>query len=181
MPEPLLEAFPQQPDPKYDLGLLRKLLNFFALLALAGCVIIELSFTRGASWIFFAIAGIISVWITVSVALRFRTQIFKNLTHLMILLTILSFIWDHFTGAYGWSVDFALPLGCEITMLLDLSLIWILHTDESEYLIHLIIVSLYSLLPFVFLILNMTTIPIPSVICTLTAFCIIVSLVILRG
>ena len=27
-PEPLLEAFPQQPAPKYDRGLLKKILNF---------------------------------------------------------------------------------------------------------------------------------------------------------
>ena len=39
-PEPLLEAFPQQPPPKYDRGLLKKLLNFLAIAAIAVCLML---------------------------------------------------------------------------------------------------------------------------------------------
>ncbi len=180
-PEPNTEAFPKQPAPKYDRGLLRKLVNFSAIFAIAVCMVIEFSFTRGAVWIFFAVAGIISGWATISVAIRFRTRIFKNLTCLLLLLTILSFIWDHFTGAHGWSVNYVLPLCCEATMIVDLLLTWVLKAEESEYMIHLTICALYSLIPFVFLILEKVSVPLPSVICSLTAFLLIAVLVVFRS
>ena len=180
-PEPLLEAFPQQPAPKYDRGLLRKLINFTSVFAIAVCLVIEFSFTRGAVWIFFAVAGILSGWLTISVAIRFRTRLFKNLTCLMLIRSILCFIWDHFTGSHGWSVDYVLPLCCETTMVVDVLLARILKSEESEYMIHLTIATIYSLAPFVLLILNRVSVPLPSVICSLMAFLLIAALIVFRS
>ena len=162
-PEPLLEAFPQQPAPKYDRGLLKKILNFLQ------------------PWIYFAVAGIISGWITMVVALTFRGRIFKDMTCLLLLITILGFIWDRCTGWRGWSVDFVLPICCLVTLLGIFVLSRVLHAEDSEYMIHLSIVTLYSLLPFLLMILDVVRIPIPSVICAVAAFLMAAALLVFKG
>lgn len=179
-PEPLLEAFPRPPAPKYDRGLLRKLLNFTALAALAICLVVEFAFTRGAVWIFFAIGGILSGWIAISAAIRFRTRIFKNLTCQLLLVTILCLIWDRFTGNHGWAVNYVLPICCEITLVADFVLAKILKAEEQEYLIHLIVVTAYSLIPFICLIFGWATVEFPSVITSVTAFLVIAGLIVFR-
>ena len=180
-PEPLLEAFPQQPAPKYDRGLLKKILNFLAIVSIAVCLVVEFSFTRGQPWIYFAVAGIISGWITMVVALTFRGRIFKDMTCLLLLITILGFIWDRCTGWRGWSVDFILPICCLVTLLGIFVLSRVLHAEDSEYMIHLSIITLYSLLPFLLMILDVVRIPIPSVICAVAAFLMAAALLVFKG
>lgn len=180
-PEPLLEAFPQQPAPKYDRGLLKKLLHFLAIVGIAICLVVEFSFTRGQTWIYFAVAGIISGWITMYVALTFRGRIFKNMTCLLLLVTVLGMIWDAATGWRGWSVDYVLPICCLLMLAGILFFSKILHAEESEYMIHLIIITLYSLLPFLLLIIGIIDVPIPSVICAVAAFLMIAALLVFKG
>ncbi len=180
-PEPLLEAFPQQPDPKYDRGLLKKILNFLAIVGIAVCFVVEFSFTRGESWIYFAVAGIISGWIAMYVAVTFRGRIFKDMTCLLLVVTILGVIWDVATGWRGWSVDYLLPIGCLVMLIGIFALSRILHAEESEYMIHLIIITLYSLLPFLLLTIGIIDVRIPSVICAVAAFLMVAALLVFKG
>ena len=103
------------------------------------------------------------------------------LTCLLLLITILGFIWDICTGWRGWSVDYVLPICCLVTLLGIFLLARILHAGESEYMIHLIIVTLYSLLPFLMMILDVVRIPIPSVICAVAAFLMAAALLVFKG
>jgi hypothetical protein len=178
---PEREAFPQQPAPKYDRGMLKKLLNFITIVAMAVCLVVEFAFTRGEPWIWFAVAGIVSGWFTIQVALTFRGRIFKNLTCLLLVTTVLCLIWDSCVGWKGWSVDYVLPICCLATLLSQLILAWALHAQEQEYMIHLIIVTVYSLLPFVLLCLGRVGVLIPTVICSLAAFLMIAVLLVFKG
>ena len=47
--------------------------------------------------------------------------------------------------------------------------------------IHLTIATIYSLAPFVLLILNRVSVPLPSVICSLMAFLLIAALIVFRS
>ena len=179
-PEPEREAFPKTPAPKYDRGLLRKLLNFTAIAAAAVCLAVEFAFTRGSFWIFSALGGIFCAWLTISVAITFRTRIFKNLTCELLLLTIIGMIWDGCTGWRGWSVDYLLPDCCILTLMADLILVRVLKAEESEYLIHLTIVGAYSLIPFILMVCGVIQVRIPAFICTVLAFLVIAALIVFK-
>ena len=179
-PEPEREAFPKTPPPKYDRGMLRKVLNFAAIVSAAVCLAVEFAFTPGSLWILSALGGIFCGWLTISVAITFRTRIFKNLTCELLLLTILCVIWDGCTGWRGWSVNYLLPVCCTLTMVADLILAKVLKAEESEYLIHLTIVTVYSLIPFILMACGVIQARIPAFICTVMAFLVIAALIVFR-
>ena len=73
-----------------------------------------------------------------------------------------------------------LPICCEVTLVADFVLARILKAEEQEYLIHLIVVTAYSLLPFICLIFDWVTVQFPSVITSVTAFLVIAGLIVFR-
>ena len=48
---------------------------------------------------------------SLSVAYTKRRNILKNEMWQLLLVTVLSIIWDHLTGWRGWSLDFIFPFG----------------------------------------------------------------------
>ena len=179
-PEPEKEAFPKTPPPRYNRGMLKKVVNFTALMAAAVCIAVRLAFTPGSMWIYSALGGILCGWVTISVAVTLRTRIFKNLTCELLLLTVIGILWDAFTGWRGWSVDYLLPVCCILTLMADLVLARVLKAEESEYLIHLTVVSLYSLIPFILMACGVIGVRVPAFICTLLAFLVIAALIVFR-
>jgi len=172
-PEPKLEAFPQLRDNRREYGLVRRLINFLAILGIAVCLVVEFAFTRGQSWVWFAVGGIISGWLSLRVVLTYRGKIYKTVSTLMLLITILGFIWDRCTGWYGWSIDWLLPIATLTAILGIILLALILRPAESDFLIHLIIAAFYGVIPFILLIVDKLAVRIPSFICSVVAFLIL--------
>lgn len=75
----------------------------------------------------------------------------KKLLNLSILISPLSVIWDIATGWHRWSIDFVLPCTYLTVMLAITVISRITRMPAERYLIYLIFLLLFGLIPAVFL------------------------------
>ena len=83
----------------------------------------------------------------------------------VIIVSLLSFLWDYFTGFYKWSITYVIPIVCVIGSLNIIFLLKIFKIYIEDYLIYFIIVALLGFVPILFLVFNLVTTDIPSLIC----------------
>ncbi len=178
--ESSLSAFPVV-EQQVSRKLFLRLMLFFSILVMAVCVIINLMLPHTGAWSLFVIAGVVCMWISLGIALLKRRSILKNIVWQTFIISALAMLWDYFTGWYGWSVNFVVPIVLFITMLLTPLLAHILKVSASAYVLYFCIVCLFGLVPVVFLLLDLVTIPLPSLICVGVGVVSFIALMIFSG
>lgn len=160
---------------------LLRLLQLGSVAAAAVCVGINYLLPFQDWWSFFVVAGIVSFWLAFAMAIRKRRNIPQNLVWQTVLISLLAVIWDVSTGFRGWSVDYVLPFLC-IGALICLSA-WakIKKLRTEDYLIYLIIDSIFGILPVLLLVLDLIRVPLPSVLCIIVSVISLSSLWLLEG
>lgn len=113
----------------------------------------------------FTIMAILTMWIVLFTIVQKRRNIIKSFLYQMLIFSILFIIWDINTGLRGWAVSFAIPIlniSAQIAMLISAK---IMREHPSDYLIYFLLACLTGLFPLIFLILDLTTKPLLSVLC----------------
>ena len=169
--------FPPEAVPQTDHSLPIRIASLAALLICVVCAVINLILPQ-VFWCGFVIGGTACALLTVIVGLKKKHHIFKNISWQLFFATICVLLWDYFTGAHGWSVDYVLP--CAYSAGIVFMAIWgiVLKRPAAEYLIYMLLDSLYCLLPMVFFLTGHVKIIIPTAICTglglIAIFCILI-------
>lgn len=165
-PEPDSEEniFPPYVPDTRDHSLPLRIASAVALGVIVINVVINL-ILQGVFWSGFVIGGVICVWVVFVIGLKKKHNIFKNISWQLFFATIFLFLWDKFTGGYGWSRNYALP--CLYGAALLFTFLWgtLRRTPAEEYLGFTLLDSLYCLIPGAFLLTGNLTIRIPSAIC----------------
>lgn len=102
------------------------------------CLIVNYLISHDISWFGYVAAGCFCTWLTVAVAFKKRRNPLKSVMWQLIILSVIGVLWDVFTGWYGWSVDFLLPIACVLTLCAMLVISKVRHMERSEYLFYLI-------------------------------------------
>lgn len=174
-------AYPHFHIPKYSKNLLMKLISFIAISLIIISLAVNLMVPTNMWWSLFAIGGVISAWITATVAIRYRRKLFKNITRQLFIVTIFAVIWDLSTGWLGWSIDYVLPISCMASMLSMYLLSKIMKIPVNEYILYLILDGVYGIVPVIFIFTGVLKIIYPSVICVACSLISIVALLIFEG
>lgn len=128
----------------------RKAYQIFTFLCIAAAVIcgmIDYMMTDGLNWFWFAAVGCACAWTIVSVAYTKRRNILKNEMWQLLLVTVLSIIWDHLTGWRGWSLDFIFPFGALAVLISMLVIAKVNRLEQEEYLFYLVQASVAGCIP----------------------------------
>jgi len=175
------ETFPFVPLVRHKHNLLFRLLLLCSAVAVIASVAVNLMLPQSGFWSLFVVAGAACVWLSVAVAIRKRHNILKNLTYQVTIVSVLAVLWDIFTGWYGWSIDFVMPIAFVSVMSATAIIAYILKMQAETYIIYSCLLILYGIIPAVFVLSGLSVIIYPSLICVACSFILLVTLLIFEG
>ena len=174
-------TFPVIPLVIHKHSLLFRLLQLGSAAAVIVSFALNLMLPQSGFWSLFVVAGVACVWFSVAVAIRKRHNILKNLTYQVTIVSVLSVLWDIFTGWYGWSVDFVIPIAFVSVMSATAIIAHILKMQTETYMIYSFLLILYGIIPIIFVLNGLSKIIYPSLICVACSFILLSALLIFEG
>lgn len=174
-------SYPQSDTPKLG-GI--KIFRLFTFLCIVAAVIVAATnviFTPDSLWSLIAIGGIVSSFCTISIGYYKRNNLMKNAMWQLILITCGCVVWDALMGWNGWSIDYVFPAVGVATLVTMLVMAKIQEHSAKEYMIYLVMASMYSfMIPFILLLTGAIQVVYPSVISVGIGFLMIIGLMIFR-
>jgi len=162
----------------------RRLLRILALVSVAAALVCMAVLFWLPGWraaALSALAGLLSGWLAVGVAVKKRGRPLKTIFWQTCLLSALMLAWDRAGGWRGWSVDFALPILYICTMIAMAAVARVLRLRPSEYLMYLVLDILLGLFPLVLLLLGAVQVICPSAICAAVSVLLLAGLILFEG
>ncbi|MDR1891397.1 MAG: DUF6320 domain-containing protein, partial [Oscillospiraceae bacterium] len=132
-------------------------------------------------WSLFVVAGVACLWLSLIFAIRKRHNILKNLTYQVTIVSILSVLWDIFTGWHGWSVDFVIPIAFVSAMSATAILARILKMRAGTFIIYSFLLIIYGIVPAVFVLSGLCAVVYPSLTCAAYSLLSLSALLIFEG
>lgn len=157
-------------------SLLLNILKVCSLVAVVLCLFINFTISRSISWAWFVIAGVFSFWLTLVTALRGRKHFMKMLFAEMLLIIVVSILWDYFTGFNFWSINYCLPFLCSIYTIAIMIMRIFRQNLAKDFIFYATINSMIGLVPGILLILNKVTVLWPSYISVIISIIVLVFL-----
>lgn len=162
----------------------KKIFQIFSFLCIALAVVsgmIDYILDGAVSYAGFVASGCFCTWLVVAVGYKKRRNLLKNSMWQLILISVIAFLWDYYTGYQGWAADFVIPLA-SIAVLCSVPVIAkIRHLEQEEYLFYFVQISVFGMLPFLLLLLGVVKRSYPSVICSGVSFLSLIWIMIFRG
>jgi len=159
------DVFPEIPTVFSRFPLFFKLLILGTISGGLISVALDLMIVDGLSWSVFVVLGIVCFWILLYFAVRRRSNIPKSITSEVVLVGLISVVWDLVTGWHGWSIDFVIPIACVVAI----GALWvigrIMKMPAGDYLFSMIADGLFGIIPFIFYLLKLVHVIYPSIIC----------------
>lgn len=174
-------VFPRIPLLKHKHSFLFKMLQLGSVAAVLTSAVINWALPSTGYWSLFVIAGVVCMWLCLIFAVRKRSNILKNITYQMNIACALSILWDYFTGWYGWSVDFVVPIAFASVMAAITVLNYVFKMQTGDYIIYSFVLVFYGIIPAVFIGLGLVVIIIPSLICVAASLLSLAALLIFEG
>lgn len=135
----------------------------------------------GIYWAVFVTGLICSTWLVFVTGFKKRHNLLKNGMWEMMLITVGCVLWDIGTKWKGWSVGYVFPIAviCIITFML--TAIRVQKLKAKDYMIYLLMAGSYGMtVPFIFLLTRVVTNTIPSLLCVMFSFLLLVALIIFK-
>lgn len=159
------EVFPRIPDRESPYKIFMMFLTLGMAAALAVCITINLVLPQSGSWWMFVAAGLFSGWIAVAIALKKRGNLLKLVLWQVCAVSLLVLLWDWWTGFWGWSVSFVLPILYTFTLFVLSAAVVFLRLSAQDYLFYLLWDILLGGIPLTMLLCGAVRIALPSLIC----------------
>lgn len=99
----------------------------------------------------------------------------------LFLVSVLSILWDYFTGWHGWSLDFVVPGICLVAMLSMTIVSRVMKVCVEEYLIYSVLGCLFGIVPLIFLLTGLVNYVYLPLICVAASIIFLAAIVIYQG
>lgn len=174
--------YPEDAKPNYE-G--RKFMKGFSFACIAVAVLGAMGnaiFTPDKHWDLLFSAGILTMWFALMVGYKKRHNLMKNAMWQLVVVTVISILWDIFTGWRAWSVNFVLPTVSILVQISMLTISKIQSHSPREYMIYYVMATIYgTILPLVLMLTNVITFNKPAILCVGFSFLFLVALVLFKG
>lgn len=157
--------FPLVPNIYKENKLFFKILVLVCVLSSALVIFLDILIKPKVHFSIFVICGIICLLIILKIGINKKHNISKNTLIQIIVISLLSYIWDYFTGYKKWSITFVIPILSLVGSINIILLVKIFKLYIEDYLIYVLIITFLGLIPIIFLVLNLVITDIPSLIC----------------
>jgi hypothetical protein len=159
------EEFPQIPTISQEFHLFIRIMILASLSVVIISFAVNAIFTKESRWSLLVAAGILCMWISMFFILRKKNNILKTIIWQVVIVSILSVLWDHSMGWIGWSIDYVIPsvyVGALIVMAISAKM---LKIGVRELVIYLFVDGIFGFMPCIFITFGWLHVIYPSVIC----------------
>ena len=166
---------------KFSRDMMFRIVSFASVAAIILTLALNFMVPTDSWWWLFAVAGIASVWVTLSIGITYRKRLFKNITFQLFFTTAASVLWDTAMGWQGWSIDYVLPCACVAYMFSIFVLSKVIRGPQNSYIIYLVLDAVYGIVPLIFIFTGILNTVYPSAICVACSLISIFGLLIFDG
>lgn len=142
-----------------------RILLFISFAVIVICLTIDALLPKSYAFPWYVAAAVLCMWVCLLNALIRRHNIPKNILWLVVWISLLSVVWDAFTGWHHWAIDYVIPALCITAMLAMAIVSKAMGRKLGEYMVYLIIDSLFGIVPLIFLLLGWVNVRFPSILC----------------
>ena len=175
------EIFPNIPTIFQEFNIFIRIIILVSIAAIVVSFAINLIFTRDSRWSLIVAAGICCMWISLFAIIRKKSNIPKAIVWQVVLLSVLSVLWDWSMGWLGWSLDFVIPSVCFGAMVVMAIAAKILKIGVRDLIVYLSIDIIFGFIPIIFILTGVLNIIFPSVICVATSAISLAALILFEG
>lgn len=169
--------FPPLPPHSPVRALALRILAFLTIVALCVCTAVNIMRPEHGYWVLYVLGGFASAWVLFLLFWKKMKSVLKNLIYQTGAAAVLCVLWDLATGWNLWSLNFALPIVFTVCMALMLLLALVRHIPPADSLLYFGESILLALVPLVFLLCGILTVPLPAIICASAAVVFLAGLV----
>lgn len=179
--EKVEELYPMAYESEAANYMILKIFAFISVVVSILSVFMNIIIPTKVWWSLIVVATFICLWISLSIAISKHKNILKYLLHQSIIISLFSIFLDYFTGRYGWSINFVIPVIFTLAMIVMYILSKILRLQAGEYMIYLLLDALFGIIPILFLVTDSVNYTVPSFICILVSLISVTALIIFEG
>ena len=125
--------------------------------------------------------GVISMWLIVGSIIRKRRNIAKSIVYQIALLSLLSALWDYYTGWTGWSINYAIPIICSGALAAMFVSVRVVELEVGDYVLYMVIAALLALIPLPVFLLGWISHPVPTFVSVCLRVVMLVEVLVFRG
>jgi len=175
------EVFPIIPTIYQEFNIFIRLLILISISIMVISFAINYIFTSQSRWSLLVAAAIICMWISLFFIIRKKNNIPKTIIWQVVILSILSVLWDHSMGWIGWSIDFVIPSVCVGAMIVMAVSAKLLKIGVRDLIIYILVDGIFGFVPIIFIIFGELRFILPSVICVAASAISLSALIIFQG
>lgn len=175
------EVFPQIPTIYQEFNFFIRIMLLLSISIVIISFAINFIFTKESRWSLLVGAGIVCMWISMFFIIRKKNNIPKTILWQVVLVGILSVLWDSSMGWHGWSLDFVLPSVCVGAMIIMASAAKLLKIGVRDLLVYLFIAGIFGFVPLIFILTGKLNVIFPSVICVAASAISLSALILFEG
>ncbi|MDF2537690.1 MAG: putative rane protein [Herbinix sp.] len=175
------EVFPHIPTIYQEFNLFIRIILMLSLSVVVISIALNAIFTKESRWSLFVAAGILCMWISLFFILRKRNNIPKTIVWQVLVLGVLSVIWDYSMGWRQWSIDYVIPTICVGAMIVMAIAAKILKIGVRDLIIYLLVDGIFGFVPIIFLLFGGLNVRYPSVICVAVSAISLLALIVFEG
>lgn len=174
-------GFPRLPNEHKKHKLWISILALSSVSACIICLLLNFLFRKHGQWSLFVLGGVVCMWMTLGLALYKQRNIPKTMVWEVFLVGLLSVLWDYFTGWWGWSINYVLPIVSMGVMVVLVFLSRLFHVAAGSLIVYLLVDALMGVIQLVLLLTGCITVPLPSLLCVGVSTVMLAAMLIFRG
>ena len=158
-----------------------KIMVFLSVISVALSFIAYQIWPTQLKWPWLILFGLLSMWLIVVLIIRQRRNITKSIVYQIALLSLLSFLCDHYIGWSGWSINYAIPIICSSALAAMFVSVRVVDLVVGDYILYFLMAALLALIPLLFVLFGWISHPIPSFVSVSLSIIMLVAIPIFRG
>ncbi len=157
--------FPYVPTVYKKYSIFFRLLIFISLVVSIVCIFINLLRPSETFWSLFVAAGFACLILILRIAINKRYNIPKTILWQVLVISLLSVLWDYFTGLHGWSITFVIPIICLVGSIDMAIIVKVMKIYTKDCLFYFLLTMFLGLVPAIFWVTDIVSFIYPSMIC----------------
>ena len=175
------EAIYPEIPPSYERHLAIRILIFISVVAVVISYIIYSLFPTKVNWPMLVLLGIASMWLSITYVLRKRSNITKTIMWQVVIMSLLSILWDWKIGWRGWSLDYAIPFLCIAAIIVMYVTAKAMRLGTGYYIAYFLLGGLFGIIPGLFILLDLVKVNYPSIISVAVSIIFLSAIIIFQG
>ena len=175
------EIFPEIPTIFHQYNLFFRILILASVIVSIISILINIMIPSKIWWSFFVVGGIGCFWLSMAIAISKRRNIPKNILYQVVDISALAVVWDLCTGWRAWSIDYVVPITYTIAMLSMAIIAKVTNLQVKDYIIYLVIDSLFGIIPLILIFTGLLNEWFPSLVCAAASVISLTALLLFQG